>query len=83
MAFRYNQSSSGSDKYREITVVFKDPSSVTKALVVNNREVGDRHLLVDRANPTLFDPKRSVFIGSLPHYTDEEELRKHFAEVGS
>ena len=30
--------------------------------------------------PSLFDPKLSVFIGSLPHYADEEDVRNHFAK---
>jgi len=38
-----------------------------------------RHLRIDLVKPTLFDPKRSVFIGALPHYADEEEVRNHFA----
>ena len=29
----------------------------------------------------LFDPSRSVFVGSLPHYADEEDIRNHFAKV--
>ena len=62
-------------------VVFKKAESVSLALTANNRLVGKRHLRVDKANPTLFDPKLSVFIGSLPHYTDEEHLRGHFAAV--
>lgn len=40
-----------------------------------------RHLRVDLVNPTLFDPRKSVFIGALPHYADEEEVREHFAAV--
>ncbi len=72
-------------------VVFKKFESVAKALEANNRfmwgkqdgenRVGGRHLRVDLVNPTLFDPKRSVFIGALPHYADEEEVRAHFATV--
>ena len=44
---------------------------MTAALQANNEVWGTRHLRVDRMNPTLFDTKRSVFIGSLPHYADE------------
>jgi RNA recognition motif-containing protein len=62
-------------------VVFKTEEAVTAALSANNQLWGTRHLRVDRMKPTLFDPKRSVFIGSLPHYTDEEDLRNHFAKV--
>lgn len=71
-------------------VVFKSSSSIQKALSANNRLIGackggdsdkGRHLRVDLMKPSLFDPKRSVFIGALPHYADEEEVRAHFAAV--
>ena len=62
-------------------VVFKEEASVAKALTANNSLMGKRHLRVDKANPTLFDTRRSVFIGGLPHYMDEEALREHFAKV--
>jgi len=77
-------------------VVFKEQSAVPKALAANNRVIGagskvqkegeakvsaGRHLRIDLVKPTLFDPKRSVFIGALPHYADEEEVRNHFAAV--
>jgi nucleolar protein 12 len=62
-------------------VVFKHISAVEKALKANNEILGIRHLRIDTVNPSLFDPKRSVFIGNLPHYTDEEDLRNHFVKV--
>jgi nucleolar protein 12 len=62
-------------------IVFKNKESVERSLVANNRLMGERHLRVDRLNPTLFNPKTSVFLGGLPFYTDEEELREHFAKV--
>lgn len=62
-------------------IVYKDEESVEKALQTNNHVIDTRHIRVDRANPTLFDQKRTVFIGSLAHYTDEEALREHFAKV--
>ena len=62
-------------------VVFHDPACAAAALVANNRLMDNRHLRVDRSNPTLFDPQLTVFLGNLPHYTDEEELRSHFAKV--
>jgi len=72
-------------------VVFKDAKSIANALKANNRLIGGkkdgdsivgaRHLRVDLVKPTLFDPARSVFIGALPHYADEEEVRAHFATV--
>lgn len=62
-------------------VVFKSMDSITAALGKNNTMLGSRHLRVDKLVPTLFDSKRSVFIGALHRYADEEDLRKHFAEV--
>lgn len=63
-------------------LVFKEEESVGKAIkAMNNTVVEGRHLRVDRATPTLFDPKRSIFIGGLPYYADEEEVRTFFAEV--
>ena len=44
--------------------------------------VGDRHVRVDRSSPpTLFDHSRTLFVGGLPYYTDEEELLDHFAKA--
>jgi nucleolar protein 12 len=62
-------------------VVFKDEASVAAALRANNRVLEERHLRFDTANPSLFDPKKTVFVGSLQHYCDEEALRQHFADV--
>jgi nucleolar protein 12 len=63
-------------------IVYKDALSVKAAMAaLNNTLLGDRHLRVDSVVPTLFDPKRSVFVGGLPYYADEEEVRKFFAEV--
>ncbi len=62
-------------------IVFSEPSAVDKALVLNNKLVGDRHIRVDKSVPTLFDPKMSVFLGGIPYYADEVKLREHFAAV--
>ena len=72
-------------------VVFKELSAVTKVQAANNRLINSapdakgavktRHMRVDLMKPTLFPPARTVFIGALPHYADEEEVRTHFANV--
>ena len=62
-------------------IVFAAQSSVEAALAANNTLIGKRHIRCDRVPPTLFDPKRSIFIGNLPHYADEEDLRQHFGKV--
>lgn len=61
-------------------VRFGDATSATEALQANNSLFGSRHVRVDRVHPTLFDPRRSIFLGNLPHYADEEELREYFAK---
>jgi nucleolar protein 12 len=63
-------------------IKFKEAASATAALAANNQVMGIRHIRVDRSTPSLFDPKRSVFLGGLPHYADEEDIRDFFAEVG-
>jgi nucleolar protein 12 len=79
-----NQSKFGDQKGSfNAYVVFKSKASVQPSLAANNRLMGTRHLRVDSLNPTLFSPKTSVFLGGLPFYTDEEELREHFAKVRS
>jgi RNA recognition motif-containing protein len=62
-------------------IVFKDKASVSEALKANNMLLEKRHLRVDTANPSLFDPKRTLFVGGLPFYADEEEIREYFAAV--
>lgn len=60
-------------------IVFKEEESVHKALEANNTFLNNRHLRVDFVVPSILEPKRTVFIGSLHHYVDEEDLRNHFA----
>ena len=63
-------------------LVFKDEHSVKAAIEnANNRVVNDRHIRVDYCNPTHFDPKRTIFLGGLPIYIVEEELRDYLAKV--
>eukprot|EP01035_Chromulina_nebulosa_P027804 gene27804-36613_t len=63
-------------------IVYKDEASVKAAIdSANNRVVNDRHIRVDYCNPTHFDPKRTIFLGGLPIYIDEEELREYIAKV--
>ena len=62
-------------------IVFKEEESVPKALEANNMFLNNRHLRVDFVTPSILEPKRTVFIGSLHHYVDEEDLRNHFASA--
>lgn len=62
-------------------IVFKEEESVSKALEANNMFLNNRHLRVDFVTPSILEPKRTVFIGSLHHYVDEEDLRTHFASA--
>ncbi len=45
-------------------VVFKGDSSVKGALSVNNTLIEERHIRVDKAIPSTYDPKMSVFLGN-------------------
>jgi nucleolar protein 12 len=66
-----------------VYVVFKSAESVALALKDNNVVMGEgksaRHVRIDHSKPSVFPPQRTVFLGGLPHYADEEELREHFA----
>ena len=66
-----------------IYVVFENKSSVELALKDNNMLMGEgkhaRHIRIDRSTPSAFPPALSVFLGGLPLYADEEEVRAHFA----
>jgi RNA recognition motif-containing protein len=62
-------------------VVFETAAAMEAALVENNKLIDTRHIRVDKVNPTLFDPNRSVFIGNLPYRIDEEEVREFFAKA--
>lgn len=64
-----------------VYVVFVDPLSVEKALSLNNTVIDKRHLRFDRMTPANLDNRRTVFVGSLQHHADEEQLREHFASV--
>ena len=62
-------------------IVFKSMQSAEASLIENNQIYEGRHLRVDKSNPSRFDPKLTVFIGSLPSIVDEEDLRSHFSKV--
>lgn len=63
-------------------VVFKDPSAAAIAVsTMNNRVFDGRHLRVDHSVPSVLDHKRTVFLGSLHFYADEEDLRNHFSKA--
>ena len=55
--------------------------SVKLSFKLNNQIINGRHIRVDKLNPSLFDPKRSLFLSGLPHYCDEEIVRQYFAKV--
>lgn len=62
-------------------LVFKSVEAVQKALGIDNVVFNNRHIRVDTIQPRLFDPKRTIFMGALPHYADEEELREYVSKV--
>ncbi|XP_060207631.1 nucleolar protein 12 [Lycium barbarum] len=70
-------------------VVFKSEESAQASLVHNMAVVGGRHIRVDRAcpprkkmkgdNSTLYDNKRTVFVGNLPFDVKDEEIYQLFS----
>jgi len=62
-------------------VIFANEESVKLALAANNRIIGTRHIRMDTSTPTNYDYRTTVFLGGLPHYADEEEVRAYFAEA--
>ncbi|XP_068634624.1 uncharacterized protein [Aristolochia californica] len=70
-------------------IVFKDEKSAQAALSHNMAEVGGNHIRVDRACPprkklkgesaSLYDNKRTVFVGNLPFDVKDEELYRLFS----
>lgn len=62
-------------------IVFKESDSVCRALTANNKVFSGRHIRVDYCKPSILNPRTTVFVGSLPFYIDEEELRNHFTTV--
>lgn len=68
-------------------IVFASAETAAEAVRNQRRQhkngiiMGGRHVRLDTTNPpTLLDPKRSVFLGSLPVLVDEEKIREHFAK---
>ncbi|XP_059275656.1 uncharacterized protein LOC132030162 [Lycium ferocissimum] len=70
-------------------VVFKSEESAQASLAHNMAVVGGRHIRVDRAcpprkkmkgdNSTLYDNKRTVFVGNLPFDVKDEEIYQLFS----
>ncbi|XP_031483979.1 uncharacterized protein LOC116253342 [Nymphaea colorata] len=72
-------------------IVFKDEESATSALSYNMAKIGENHIRVDRAcpprkkvkgeNPSLYDHKRTIFVGNLPFDVKDEELYQLFCHL--
>jgi nucleolar protein 12 len=63
-------------------IVYEDASVIEEIIKEeNNKLIENRHIRVDKGNPSLFDQQRSIFIGGLPYRVDEEEVREFFAKV--
>lgn len=65
-------------------VNFSTKAAAEEALTLDNTLWNERHLRVDWAtlsSSSAFPAARSVFLGGLPHYADEEELREFFAKA--
>jgi RNA recognition motif-containing protein len=62
-------------------IVFQNAISAKDALEANNRMIDGRHLRVDKLAATHFDPSKTVYLGGLSKFVDEEKLREMFASV--
>ncbi|CAN6461003.1 unnamed protein product [Victoria cruziana] len=72
-------------------IVFKDEESASSALSYNMAKIGENHVRVDRAcpprkkvkgeNPSLYDYKRTIFVGNLPFDVKDEELYQLFCQL--
>ncbi|ERN01176.1 RNA-binding protein 34 [Amborella trichopoda] len=72
-------------------IVFKDEQSAKAALSHNMAKVGDNHIRVDKAcpprgklegqNPSVYDNRRTVFVGNLPFDVKDEELYELFSGI--
>ncbi|XP_072188361.1 RNA-binding protein 34 [Excalfactoria chinensis] len=72
-------------KYINAYVVFKEENAAVKALQKNGTEVASGfHIRVDSASKnSLYDNKRSVFLGNLPYDISDSAVRDHFADCGT
>ena len=62
-------------------VIFKQSESVVKAVKATGTLLKERHLRIDTVPATPFDYTRTVFLGGLSIYVDEEKLREFFSKV--
>lgn len=71
--------SSAPKKTAQGYVVFASVESVEKAIQMNNTLYRMHIIRVDHAKPSV-EPSRSVFVGNLPYFADEQSLRDHFSK---
>jgi nucleolar protein 12 len=65
-------------------IVYEDVTKIEEIInAENNKLIENRHIRVDKVNPSLFDQQKSIFIGGLPYRIDEEEVREFFAKVSN
>ncbi|XP_062346143.1 RNA-binding protein 34 [Cinclus cinclus] len=71
-------------KFINAYVVFKEESDAQKALEENGTEIASGfHIRVDTASKTsLYDNKRSVFLGNLSYDIRDDAVREHFHVCG-
>lgn len=62
-------------------VIFKKANSVIQAVKATGTLLKERHLRIDTVPATPFDYTRTVFLGGLSIYVDEEKLREFFGKV--
>jgi nucleolar protein 12 len=54
---------------------------IYQALIMNGHHFHGRHLRVDTIKLSRFDPSKTVYLGGLSKFIDEEKLREFFSKV--
>ena len=80
-----NKDSNGESSAEQSSSSLSAENAVRAAIAANGMQFNGHILRIDVSLPSgkssgLFDPKRSVFLGNLPHRVTEEEVRKHFSD---
>ena len=80
-----NKDTSGEPSAEQYSSSSSAENAVRAAIAANGMQFNGHTLRIDVSSPSgkssgLFDPKRSVFLGNLPHRVTEEEVRKHFSD---
>jgi len=79
----------GQKNNKNAYILFAEEASIEGALKLNNHAVDNPdfneifHLRVDRDEKKQDDFTSTIFVGNLPFIVNEEELRRHFEDLGT